>query len=80
MHGNEIWIKRNRFLSWIEAEKAIDMTVFADMDSGKVLFTVKGKDSGTIKAFQEELPREKISMDGNTIAWILFCFRNIKSL
>jgi transposase len=33
------------------------VTIFADMDSGKVMFAVKGKDSGTIKAFADELPK-----------------------
>ena len=33
------------------------VTVFADMDSGEVLFAAKGKDSGAIKAFAEELPK-----------------------
>jgi transposase len=33
------------------------VTVFADMDSGEAIFAVKGKDSGTIKAFSEELPK-----------------------
>lgn len=32
------------------------VTIFADMDSGDVLFATKGKDSRTIKAFTEELP------------------------
>jgi transposase len=32
------------------------VTVFADMDKGEVLFATEGKDSGTIKAFAEELP------------------------
>jgi transposase len=31
------------------------VTVFADMDSGEVMFATKGKDSGTIKAFVDEL-------------------------
>jgi transposase len=31
------------------------VTVFADMDSGQVMFATKGKDSGTIKAFADEL-------------------------
>ena len=33
------------------------ITVFADMDSGDVLFATEGKDSSTVKAFAEELPR-----------------------
>ena len=33
------------------------VTVFADMDSGETIFATKGKDSGTIKAFAEELPK-----------------------
>jgi transposase len=33
------------------------VTVFADMDGGSVLFATEGKDSGTVKAFAEELPR-----------------------
>lgn len=33
------------------------VTVFADMDSGEVLFATEGKDSGTVKAFAEELPK-----------------------
>ena len=33
------------------------VTIFADMDSGKVLFATKGKDSNTIKAFAQELPK-----------------------
>jgi transposase len=32
------------------------VTVFADMDSGEVLFATKGKDSGTVKAFATTLP------------------------
>lgn len=35
------------------------VTIFADMDSGKVLFATKGKDSATVKAFAEELPKHK---------------------
>jgi transposase len=35
------------------------VTVFADMDSGEVLFATKGKDSGTIKAFAQELPKHQ---------------------
>jgi len=35
------------------------VTVFADMDSGKVLFATEGKDSNTIKAFAEELPKHE---------------------
>ena len=33
------------------------VTIFADMDSGEVIFATKGKDSGTIQAFSEELPK-----------------------
>jgi len=33
------------------------VTVFADMDSGEVMFATAGKDSGTVKAFAEELPK-----------------------
>ena len=33
------------------------VTVFADMVKSEVIFVTKGKDSGTIKAFAEELPR-----------------------
>jgi transposase len=33
------------------------VTVFADMDSGGVLFATEGKDSGTLKAFAEEMPK-----------------------
>jgi transposase len=33
------------------------VTVFADMDSSEVIFATKGKDSSTVKAFAEELPR-----------------------
>lgn len=32
------------------------VTVFADMDSGDVLFATEGKDSNTIKEFAEEMP------------------------
>jgi transposase len=32
------------------------VTVFADMDSGDVLFATEGRDSGTVEAFAEELP------------------------
>jgi transposase len=35
------------------------VTVFADMDSGQVMFVTKGKDSGTVKAFAEELPKHE---------------------
>ena len=35
------------------------VTIFADMDNGEVIFVVKGKDSGTIKAFAEELPKHE---------------------
>jgi len=37
------------------------VTVFADMDSGEVLFATKGKDSATVKAFAEELPKHGAS-------------------
>jgi transposase len=33
------------------------VTVFADMDTKQVLFATEGKDSGTIAAFAEEMPR-----------------------
>jgi transposase len=33
------------------------VTVFADMDSGDVLFATEGKDSGTLKTFAEEMPK-----------------------
>ena len=33
------------------------VTVFADMDSGEVMFATKGKDSGAIKAFAQESPK-----------------------
>ena len=35
------------------------VTVFADMDSGGVMFATKGKDSGTVKAFSQELPKHQ---------------------
>ena len=35
------------------------VTVFANMDSGEVMFATQGKDSGTIKAFAEELPKHE---------------------
>lgn len=35
------------------------VTVFADMDSGKVLFATEGKDSSTVRAFAEELPKHE---------------------
>ena len=35
------------------------VTVFADMDSGEVMFAAKGKDSGTVKAFAQELPKHQ---------------------
>ena len=35
------------------------VTVFADMDSGEVLFATEGKDSGTVKAFADELPKHE---------------------
>lgn len=37
------------------------VTVFADMDNGEVLFATEGKDSATIKAFTEELPKHEAS-------------------
>ena len=33
------------------------ITVFVDMDSTNVLFATKGKDSGTVQAFSEKLPK-----------------------
>ena len=33
------------------------VTVFADLGSGEVMFVTEGKDSGTVKAFAEELPK-----------------------
>jgi transposase len=33
------------------------ITVFADMNTGEVLFATPGKDSATVKAFAEELPK-----------------------
>lgn len=35
------------------------VTVFADMDKGEVIFATEGKDSGTVKAFTEELPKHE---------------------
>jgi transposase len=35
------------------------VTVFADMESGEVLFAAEGRDSGTVKAFAEELPKHE---------------------
>jgi len=35
------------------------VTVFADMDNGEVLFATEGKDSGTVKAFAEELAKHE---------------------
>jgi transposase len=35
------------------------VTVFADMDSGDVLFATQGKDGETIRAFTEELPKHE---------------------
>ena len=35
------------------------VTVFADMENGEVLFATEGKDSGTVKAFAEELPKHE---------------------
>jgi transposase len=35
------------------------VTVFADMDSGEVLFATGGKNAGTVKAFAEELPKHE---------------------
>jgi len=33
------------------------VTIFADMDNSEVMFATEGKDSGTVKAFAEELPK-----------------------
>ena len=33
------------------------VTVFANMDNGEVMFATEGKDSGTVKAFAEEMPK-----------------------
>ena len=35
------------------------VTVFADMDSGEVLFATEGKDSATVAAFSQELPKHE---------------------
>jgi transposase len=35
------------------------VTVFTDMDRGEVMFATPGKDSGTVKAFVEELPKHE---------------------
>jgi transposase len=35
------------------------VTIFADMESGEVLFATEGKDSKTINAFAEELPKHE---------------------
>jgi len=35
------------------------VTVFADMDSGEVLFATEGKNAGTIQTFAEEMPRHE---------------------
>ena len=35
------------------------VTVFADMSKGEVMFVTQGKDSGTVKAFAEELPKHQ---------------------
>ena len=35
------------------------VTVFADMDGGDVLFATEGRDSGTVKAFAEDLARHE---------------------
>jgi transposase len=35
------------------------VTVFSDMDSGKVIFATEGKDSETVKAFADELPKHE---------------------
>jgi transposase len=35
------------------------VTVFADMESGEVLYATEGKDANTIKAFTEELPKHE---------------------
>ena len=39
------------------------VTVFADMKNGEVLFATEGKDSNTIKAFTEELPKHNAQAD-----------------
>ena len=39
------------------------VTVFADMDSGEALFATEGKDSDTIKAFSEELPKHSAAAE-----------------
>ena len=36
------------------------VSVFADMESGEVLFATEGKDSNTVKAFAEELPKHGV--------------------
>jgi transposase len=33
------------------------VTIFADMDSGEVIFATEGRDAGTVKAFADELPK-----------------------
>jgi transposase len=35
------------------------VTIFADMDSGEALFATEGKDSATVKAFADELPKHE---------------------
>ena len=35
------------------------VTVFADIDKGEVMFATEGKDSSTVKAFAEELPKHE---------------------
>jgi len=35
------------------------VTIFADMDTGEVIFAVKGKDSATVTAFAQELPKHE---------------------
>jgi len=37
------------------------VSVFADMDSGNVIFATEGKDSGTVRKFAEELPKHGAS-------------------
>jgi transposase len=39
------------------------VTVFADMDSGDVLFATEGKDSSTVQAFVDEMPKHVASAE-----------------
>jgi len=39
------------------------ISVFADMDSGEVMFATPGKDSETVKSFAEELPKHNAQPD-----------------